>query len=63
MTELTTYELALALAARTGCDPRTAARALREGPDAIRTTLLRERLSRAMGEMGIASRLGARIGD
>jgi hypothetical protein len=60
---MTPYEIALTLAARTGCDPRTALRAMREGPDAIRKTIVRERLERAMGEMGVAARIGARIGD
>jgi hypothetical protein len=52
---MTPHERALALAARVGCDVRTAARALREGPNAIRTIIVRERLERGMRELGMAS--------
>ena len=61
--DMTPIELAMALAARAACDRRTAARALREGPSAIRTIVVRERLERAMGELGLAARGGSRIGD
>jgi hypothetical protein len=43
----------LTLAARAQCDPRTALRALREGPDAIGVLMVRERVRRAMRELGI----------
>jgi hypothetical protein len=43
------------LAARTGADWRTALRALREGPDAIRTLYLREKLARAIAAMGMTA--------
>lgn len=42
---------ALRLAAAAECDPRTAARALREGTQVIRVATVRERLERAMREM------------
>lgn len=45
---------ALRLAASAGCDPRTAARALRDGPQAIRGAYVRERIERAMLELGVA---------
>jgi hypothetical protein len=50
---LTPHVLALTLAARAECDVRTAARALREGPAAIRTTVVRERLEREMRALGV----------
>jgi hypothetical protein len=53
---LTPNILALTLAARAECDPRTAARALREGPGAIRTTNVRERLEREMRALGVEAR-------
>jgi hypothetical protein len=40
--------LAYGIAAKTGCDFRTAIRALREGPDVIRTLAVREAVKRAM---------------
>jgi hypothetical protein len=46
---LTARTRALELAARAECDVRTAARALRDGPDVIHTIAVRERLRRAMG--------------
>ena len=42
----------LELAAKAGCDPRTAAKALMYGPGAVRG-LPGERLARAMRELGI----------
>lgn len=44
----------LLLAAHAGCDRRTALRALREGPQGIRTLSVREAVTRAMGELGFA---------
>ncbi|HEX3343073.1 MAG TPA: hypothetical protein VHS09_00820 [Polyangiaceae bacterium] len=44
---------ALTLAARSQTDPRTALRAMREGPDAIGVLVVRERLRSAMREMGL----------
>ncbi len=41
------------LAAMTPCDPRTAARAIREGADAIRSRYVRSRLVAAAAELGI----------
>lgn len=46
---------ALRLAAAAGCDPRTAARALREGPERVRGAYVRERLTTAMRELGYAA--------
>lgn len=53
---MTPHGLALTLAARAECDPRTAARALREGLAKIRTVAVRERLEREMREMGVEAR-------
>jgi DNA-binding LacI/PurR family transcriptional regulator len=49
----------LALAAKACVDPRTAAKALREGPDAVRG-ITGERVAEAMRELGIASQTEAR---
>jgi hypothetical protein len=54
---------ALRLAAAAGCDPRTAEKVLREGPDSIRAVYLRERLETAMGELGLAAPAAVRVGD
>ena len=43
----------LRLAVAAECDPRTAAKALREGPHAVRVVLVRERLERAIHELGL----------
>jgi hypothetical protein len=48
-----TRAAALTLAARAECDPRTARRALREGPGAIGTETIRRRLVREMRAMGL----------
>ena len=53
MDETSETVLALQLAAAAQCDPRTAARALRGGTGLIRTRLIRERLERAMREIGV----------
>jgi hypothetical protein len=45
--------LAHLLAARTGADWRTCARALREGPEVIRTANVREAIVRELDAMGI----------
>jgi hypothetical protein len=45
---------ALLIAARAECDPRTAARAMREGPHIIRPLVVRDRVTRVMREMGLA---------
>jgi hypothetical protein len=50
---MTEIEIAMTLAARASCDRRTAVRALRKGAGAIRTIVVRERLARALGELGI----------
>jgi len=50
---MTRTVLALQLAAAAECDPRTAARALRNGPQVIRPALVRERLERAMRALGL----------
>ncbi|HLK40590.1 MAG TPA: hypothetical protein VKU41_27750 [Polyangiaceae bacterium] len=41
------------LMAETACDHRTALKALREGPGAIRVASIREALARAMVRLGI----------
>jgi len=47
--------LALELAAAAQCDPRTVRRALRDGLACIRTTMIRERLERAMRLRGLST--------
>ena len=50
--------LSLILAARAECDPRTARRALEEGPRSIRAELVRARVERAMRALGLLSGAG-----
>lgn len=45
--------LTLTLADRAECDPRTAARALVEGPSTIRIRTVRARLEREMRALGV----------
>jgi hypothetical protein len=41
----------MTIAARAGCDVRTAVRAIREGADAIRNLVTRDNVARAMREI------------
>lgn len=50
---MSTRALALALAARLDCDPRTAERLLTEGPSVIRSRRIRERAPAVLAELGI----------
>jgi hypothetical protein len=51
---------ALAIAAKSGVDPRTAQRALDEGVDVIRTRLVREAIELAATELNIPLATGGR---
>ena len=43
----------LMVAGLASADPRTVARVLREGPGILRHTALRERIERALGDLGL----------